>query len=101
MGSLMRSDAPNKDLELKGWIGFTLQSNASLEMLRNTVNNDTLLKWLLFSPRQTGESIILDLASGEILHSSCKYGPKIHGSGICIFFLCSISKCQTFPLPSQ
>lgn len=51
LGPLMRSDVPNKDLELnlKGWIGFTLHSNASLEMLRNTVNNDNLLKWLLFS----------------------------------------------------
>lgn len=41
-------------------------------------SNDTLLKWLLFSAglRQTGESIIIDLASGEILHSSYKYGQK-------------------------
>lgn len=101
LGPPMRSDVPNKYLELnlKGQIGFSLQSNAS----RNTVNNDTLLKWLLFSagPHQTGESIIFDLASGEILHSSCKYGQKIHGSGMCIFFLCCTSKCQTFPLPYQ
>lgn len=41
-------------------------------------SNDTLLKWLLFSagPHQIGESIIIDLASGEILHSSYKYGQK-------------------------